>query len=84
MFVGFLIGLLEFARIAGIVALGAVGGLAVGVRVVLFGDNLLVGTYFVNWFIVGICGVVGVGLVFLRRFGIVRFSPRLKSSVLWI
>lgn len=75
MFVGFLIGLLEFARIAGIVALGAVGGLAVGVRVVLFGDNLLVGTYFVNWFIVGACGVIGVGLVFLRRFGLVRFSP---------
>lgn len=75
MVVGFAIGLFRFGRIAGIVALGALGGLAIGVRIVLFGDNLLVGPFFVNWLIAGACGVVGVVLVFLvERFGVVSPS----------
>ncbi|KAF7979028.1 hypothetical protein HWV62_44011 [Athelia sp. TMB] len=75
MVMGFVIGLFEFGRIAGIAALGAVGGLAIGVRVVMFRDNLLVGVYFVNWIIAGLCGLAGIIVVFLmERFGIIILS----------
>ena len=86
MVVGFAIGLFEFGRIAGIAALGAVGGLAVGVRVVLFRDDLLVGIYFVNWIIAGLCGLAGLTVVFLmERFGVVSgpfFPPKINCN-LW-
>ncbi|KZP13729.1 hypothetical protein FIBSPDRAFT_752924 [Athelia psychrophila] len=75
MVVGFAIGLFPFGRIAGIATLGALGGLAIGVRVVLFGDNLLVGKFFVNWLIAGACGLVGVILVFMvERFGVIALT----------
>lgn len=72
MVVGFTIGLFEFGRIAGIAALGSVGGLALGMRVVLFQNNLLVSLFVINWVIVALCGMSGLVLVLWNeRIGVV-------------
>lgn len=69
---GFVIGLFEFARLMGIATLGIIGGLAVGVRIVMFREGLLIPMYSINWVIVGGCGLGGLVLVVVRqRIGIV-------------
>ena len=71
---GFVIGLFDFGRIAGIACLGVVGGLALGMRIVIFKDALLVPQYFVNWLIVVAFGLCGLLLVlWSQRIGIVSF-----------
>ncbi|KIM82473.1 hypothetical protein PILCRDRAFT_820332 [Piloderma croceum F 1598] len=69
---GFVLGLFEFARVTGIACLGALGGLAVGMRIVLFKNGLIVHVFFVNWLIVSACAVVSL-LLLLRaqRIGII-------------
>jgi hypothetical protein len=72
---GFVLGLFEFARITGIACLGALGGLAVGMRIVLFKSGLIVHVFFVNWIVISGCTVVSL-LLLLRaqRIGIVSLS----------
>jgi hypothetical protein len=72
---GFVLGLFEFARVTGIACLGALGGLAVGVRIVLFKNGLIAHVFFVNWLVVSACAVVSL-LLLLRaqRIGIVSLS----------
>jgi len=60
---GFVIGLFDFGRIVGIACLGIVGGLAIGVRIVLFKKGLLVAEFSVNWIIVAACGLCGLLLM---------------------
>ena len=72
---GALIGFLFSEYGIGDFCLGAAGGLSVGIRIVLFRDDLLVPVFSVNWVIVGVFGVAGGLLVlFKRRTGIVRLS----------
>jgi hypothetical protein len=73
---GFLLGLLELSRVAGILVLGILGGLAIGVRIVLLRSGLLVSdstAYFVNWLVIGFCGLAGsILVVWKQRIGLVR------------
>ncbi|OCH90576.1 hypothetical protein OBBRIDRAFT_834892 [Obba rivulosa] len=69
--VGFLIGVFEVGRVAGTTCLGILGGLAFGMRIVLFRAGLLVHVFPVNWVIIAVFGVIGLGLViFARRVAI--------------
>jgi hypothetical protein len=75
---GFVVGLFEFSRIAGIACLGAVGGVALGLRIVLFKNGLIIHIFFVNWIVVIACGVCGLLLmIWVQRIGIVSFNSRL-------
>ena len=69
----FVLGLFEFGRIAGIAVLGALGGLSLGVRIVLFRPNLLVPhLYWANWVVTMVLGVLVLVLVIAKqRAGIV-------------
>lgn len=60
---GFVVGLFEFSRIGGIACLGIVGGLAIGMRIVVFKSGLLIPLFFVNWLIVTACGVCSLLLM---------------------
>lgn len=76
-FLGFVIGVFNFARLGGIVLLSICGGLAFGIRIILVKDGLLLsdGSLFaVNWAIIAVCGAAGgLVLVWAQRAGIVRF-----------
>ncbi|KAF8652290.1 hypothetical protein AX16_004478 [Volvariella volvacea WC 439] len=72
--IGFGIGLWKFSQIVGITFVGALGGLAVGVRVMIFRENLVLQQqelFPVVWVLIGVCGLAG-GLVMLwwQRAGI--------------
>lgn len=72
---GFAIGMFNFGRMLGIAALGGLGGVSIGVRIVLFAPNLLVPTYFVNWIIIGVLGLITFLTTLIKqRVGIVRMS----------
>jgi hypothetical protein len=72
-FLGFILGLFEFARQGGLLVLAIIGGLAFGIRIVLFRDNLLVPIYWVNWLIVGVFGLLlPLGFIKFNRLIIVR------------
>ena len=65
---GFILGLFEFGRIAGIAALGALGGIAIGVRIVLFRPGLLVPSpFWANWVICAALGVITFVLVIWKQ-----------------
>jgi hypothetical protein len=73
---GFLFGLLEVGRMAGVLQLGIQGGLAVGIRIVLLRSRLLVPdatAFFVNWLLIGFCGLAcAILVVWKQRVGLVR------------
>ncbi|KAJ7072826.1 hypothetical protein C8F01DRAFT_1243852 [Mycena amicta] len=73
-FVGFAIGVFEFARLGGITAVGLAGGIAFGIRIVLLREGLLVSSsqlYPLNWAIVGVFGALGgLSLVWFQRYGL--------------
>ncbi|KAF8841694.1 hypothetical protein BDN67DRAFT_966768 [Paxillus ammoniavirescens] len=73
---GFLLGLLELSRVAGILVLGILGGLAIGIRIVLLRSGLLVSdstAYFVNWLVIGFCGLAGsILVVWKQRIGLLN------------
>ena len=72
---GFIFGLFEIGRLPGITLLGIIGGLAVGIRVILMKEDLLVPIFIVDWVLVALFGVIGLVLViFKQRVGIVSFS----------
>lgn len=65
---GFALGLFNFGRIAGIAVLGALGGISIGVRVVLFRPGLLVPKpFWANWLIIGGLGAITFVLAILRQ-----------------
>ena len=80
---GFGLGMLDVGRLPGITLLSLTGGLAVGVRVVVVRDRLLVqdeDLFFVNWLVVAVMGVAGgLVVVWSRRVGIVSGRRRLPS-----
>jgi hypothetical protein len=73
---GFLFGLLEVGRIAGVLQLGIQGGLAIGIRIVLLRSLLLVPestAFFVNWLLIALCGLVcAILVIWKQRAGLVR------------
>lgn len=55
--------------------LGAVGGLSIGIRVVLFKEGLLVGVFFVNWLIIALFALLHIGFIlWQQRIGVVSFQ----------
>lgn len=72
---GFGFGLLEMTRVVAILVLGTLGGLAIGVRIILLRSGLLISdpdAFFVNWLIIGVCGIAGsILVVWKQRYGIV-------------
>ncbi|KAG6335830.1 hypothetical protein ID866_3266 [Astraeus odoratus] len=59
---GFLLGCLELSRIMGTLITGALGGLALGIRIVLLRSGLLISDpsiFFVNWLILNGCASMG-------------------------
>ena len=74
--VGFAFGMLNFGRWAGILLIGVLGGLSIGVRVVLLRPGLLIPTYAVNWVVLALFMIIGVGLILYRQhIGIVSNDP---------
>ncbi|OAX42816.1 hypothetical protein K503DRAFT_796862 [Rhizopogon vinicolor AM-OR11-026] len=75
---GFLFGLLEVGRMAGVLHLGIQGGLAVGIRIVLLRSRLLVPdatAFFVNWLLIGFCGLTcAILVVWKQRVGLLLGS----------
>ena len=72
---GFALGFLDMTRVLAVMVLGVLGGLAIGVRIVLMGSGLLISdpaAFFVNWLIIGLCGIAGsILIVWKQRYGIV-------------
>jgi tryptophan-rich sensory protein len=67
---GFLFGLLEVGRMAGLLQLGIQGGLAIGIRIVLLRSLLLVPeptAFFVNWLLIAFCGLGSAVLVIWKQ-----------------
>ncbi|ETW74765.1 hypothetical protein HETIRDRAFT_456310 [Heterobasidion irregulare TC 32-1] len=75
-FVGSALGMFSLVRVGGMVTLGVVGGLALGVRIVVVKDDLLVASvFFVNWLVASVFGLLGGLLVVTnRRTGILVCS----------
>ena len=80
---GFVLGLFNFGRIAGIAALGALGGLSIGVRVILFRPGLLIPSpFWANWTICGVLGAVTFLLCIAKqRAAIVRRTFLALSAI---
>lgn len=77
---GFVLGLFEFGRIAGIAVLGVLGGMSIGVRICLFRAELLIPhPYWANWVITLVLGLAALILVIAKqKAGIVSvFFPAL-------
>lgn len=79
-FLGFVLGLFEFARLAGLTLLGITGGLAFGVRMILLKEDLLLSgpsLFAINWVLIALFGVLGgifISLPKIQRGGIVGLS----------
>jgi hypothetical protein len=72
---GFIFGVFEIGRLAGITLLGIIGGLAFGVRIILLKDNLLIPLFLANWLTIGAFGAFGGMLIlFKQRAGIVSVA----------
>ncbi|TBU31063.1 hypothetical protein BD311DRAFT_804847 [Dichomitus squalens] len=65
--VGFVFGMLDFGRWAGILLIGVLGGLSVGIRVVLLRPGLLIHTYLVNWLVLALFMIMGLSLILSRQ-----------------
>ncbi|KAL0955701.1 hypothetical protein HGRIS_001922 [Hohenbuehelia grisea] len=72
--IGFIIGLFKFGRLAGIACLGVAGGLAMGIRLILLKDNLLISAmnvFALNWVIIAFLGAAGgLTMIWWQRAGI--------------
>ncbi|KAG2153250.1 hypothetical protein DEU56DRAFT_474686 [Suillus clintonianus] len=67
---GFLFGLLEVGRMAGVLQLGIQGGLAIGIRIVLLRKLLLIpdpAAFFVNWLLIAFCALASAILVIWKQ-----------------
>jgi hypothetical protein len=79
---GFIFGVFEIGRVSGITLLGMLGGTAIGIRVILMKEELLIPIFFLNWLVIGVFGVIGgLLIVFKQRVGIVSFSSQNSSAV---
>lgn len=74
-FLGFILGVFEFARLGGVVLLAITGGLAFGIRIILVRDGLVLhgdSLFAVNWAIIAVLGAIsGLVLIWLQRVAIV-------------
>lgn len=65
-------------RVGGVALLGVIGGMALGLRIVIVKDGLLVSSrtfYFVNWIILLVFAAAGgAGVMIRQRIGIVSLS----------
>ncbi|KAH9855922.1 hypothetical protein C2E23DRAFT_556545 [Lenzites betulinus] len=70
--IGFVIGVLNLGRTAGIWLLGILSGFSIGIRIVLLRPGLLIPTYVANWIILAVLMVAGLAVtVFRQRLGLV-------------
>ncbi|KAN0081338.1 hypothetical protein V8E55_008962, partial [Tylopilus felleus] len=73
---GFALGSLEMSRALAVLALGILGGLAIGIRIILLRSGLLISdpnVFFANWLIIGACGIAGSILVLWKQsYGILN------------
>ncbi|KAL0072522.1 hypothetical protein AAF712_000285 [Marasmius tenuissimus] len=81
-FLGFILGVLNFAYMGGVVGMTLAGGVAFGVRIVIIQPNLLFpaqNVYVVNWIVPVVCAVLA-GLVLIRwqRAGLSGMSRGLR------
>lgn len=71
---GFFLGILELSQTVGILILSVLGGLALGIRIILLRDGLLLpdpSLFFVNWLLIALCGLsCGILVVWKRRIGV--------------
>lgn len=61
-FLGFVLGLFEFARLTGLIMLGTSGGLAFGIRAMLLKEGLLISAvslFALNWVLIAFFGILG-------------------------
>ncbi|KAI0359559.1 hypothetical protein OH77DRAFT_1387263, partial [Trametes cingulata] len=78
--IGFLIGVLNIGRMAGILLLGVLGGFSIGIRIVLLRPGLLIPIYVANWFLLAVFMVIGLGVMLYRqRFGLVSACAAVGS-----
>lgn len=79
-FLGFVLGLFEFARLTGLIMLGTSGGLAFGIRAMLLKEGLLISAvslFALNWVLIAFFGILGgVSILWpaVQRGGIVGFT----------
>jgi hypothetical protein len=64
---GFALGLFKVGRVAGMACLTLLGGMSIGVRIVLFRDNLLIPTFSANWGIITVLGVASFIVILLQQ-----------------
>ncbi|KAF8870473.1 hypothetical protein BD779DRAFT_1580155 [Infundibulicybe gibba] len=70
-FIGFILGVVELGRLAGIVLLNVTSGLALGIRFMILRQGLLFSGFAVNWIIIGVLGLLaGVIPIKWQRAGI--------------
>ena len=68
---GFVLGLFNWGMHLGQILIGVTGGLAIGIRVVLFKEGLLISDmafYAANWAIVAVVGALGGLVVVVKRW----------------
>lgn len=79
---GFFLGILELSQTVGILILSVLGGLALGIRIILLRDGLLLpdpSLFFVNWLLIALCGLsCGILVVWKRRIGVVSSGHSLR------
>ncbi|KAI0663955.1 hypothetical protein C8Q70DRAFT_930054 [Cubamyces menziesii] len=77
---GFLIGVFNIGRMAGILLLGVLGGFSIGLRIILLRPGLLIPTYVANWFVLVAFMIIGLGVILYRqRFGLVSSCAAVGS-----
>ncbi|KAA1476483.1 hypothetical protein DENSPDRAFT_514351 [Dentipellis sp. KUC8613] len=86
MLVGLVLGFLPIMRLGAITILGIIGGLAIGIRIVIVKDNLLLSQpslFAVNWVIVAVCAALGGAVIpFKQRIGILVGSASAGSFLI--
>jgi len=79
---GFILGLFEIGRLAGLTLLGITGGLAFGIRIMLLKSDLLIPVYFANWLVIALFGAVGGLLIVYRQRAAITLSSASAGTFL--
>ncbi|KAH9935231.1 uncharacterized protein BXZ73DRAFT_45633 [Epithele typhae] len=81
--VSFIAGVLPFGRWAGIILVGALGGMSIGFRVVLLRPGLLIPTYVLNWLVIVAFSILGLaGILVKQRVGVTINTAAIGSFLI--
>ena len=73
-------GFFDFGCHAGIILLGILGGLAIGIRIVIFKNRLLVSGLAIDWVIISACRAGGaLSIMWKQRVAIVSDFPASRA-----